>query len=170
MTTSVKQAWVALRAIVYSGGFVLLWYWAAVVARRYDPELGITLPGSLRPLGFVLAIAGALLCLSCIATFVSRGEGTPAPFDAPRRFVAAGPYRYVRNPMYIGGIAVLAGAGLVLGSLSILLLALAFWALVHLLVWLYEEPTLEHQFGESYTEYKRQVHRWWPGFGASRPR
>lgn len=166
MSTSVKHAWVALRATVYSAGFVLLWWWAAVVARRYDPELGVTLPGSLRPLGFGLAVAGALLCLSCIATFVSRGEGTPAPFDAPRRFVAAGPYRYVRNPMYIGGISVLAGAGLVLGSLSILLLALVFWALVHLLVWLYEEPTLEGQFGESYTEYKRQVNRWWPRFGA----
>ena len=41
----------------------------------------------------------------CIGTFVTKGQGTPAPFDPPREFVASGPYRYVRNPMYIGALA-----------------------------------------------------------------
>lgn len=50
---------------------------------------------------------------------------TPAPFDAPKRFVAAGPYRFVRNPMYVGAIALLTGLAFVLEAASVLGLALA---------------------------------------------
>ena len=87
---------------------------------------------------------------------------TPAPFDAPREFVAAGPYRYVRNPMYIGGFGVLLGAGLALQSPAIVGLAVLFLLLVHLLVLLYEEPVLDGRFGDPYRRYKSSVHRWLP--------
>ncbi|HEV8267520.1 MAG TPA: PEMT/PEM2 methyltransferase family protein, partial [Thermoanaerobaculia bacterium] len=83
-----------------------------------------------------------------------------APFDPPREFVAVGPYRFVRNPMYVGGIALLFGAGLVLGSFSIVLLSFFAFAASHLLVILYEEPVLTRRFGESYVRYKASVSRW----------
>jgi len=56
------------------------------------------------PLGFGLAIFAW-----CVIIFASRGRGTLAPWDAPRRFVAVGPYRRVRNPMYLGAGSVLLG-------------------------------------------------------------
>jgi protein-S-isoprenylcysteine O-methyltransferase Ste14 len=110
----------------------------------------------------ILMIAGTFLALICIATFIVIGKGTPAPFDPPREFVARGPYTYVRNPMYIGGLTLLAGFGLYQHSLSILILTVIFLAVVHLLVVFVEEPGLENLFGQSYFEYKNQVNRWIP--------
>jgi len=149
-----------VRGVVYSAGFVWLWAWLAISARSLDARLPVSLPPWLRPIGFVLAFAGALLAGLCVATFVTRGRGTPAPFDPPREFVASGPYRYVRNPMYVGAAAVILGAGLVLSSPSIVLLALALLLTTHLVVVLYEEPALAGKFGASYQQYRSAVHRW----------
>lgn len=153
-----------LRAAFYATAFVLLWGWLAVSVQPLDARLSLTLPAWIRPLGWALGLLGAFLTLWCVVTFVTRGRGTPAPFDPPREFVAAGPYRYVRNPMYIGGFGVLLGAGLVLGSPSITGLALLFLLLAHLFVLLYEEPSLDRRFGDSYLHYKSSIHRWLPGF------
>ena len=79
-------------------------------------------------------LAGAALCLACIATFVVIGRGTPAPFDPPRQFVAVGPYRYVRNPMYIGGALLLAGFALYLRSGAALIFCLPWLLLAHIFV------------------------------------
>ena len=153
---------VVLRAALYASAFVLLWAWLAALVQPLDARLPFTIPVWARPFGWALVLTGALLALWCIATFVARGRGTPAPFDPPREFVAAGPYRYVRNPMYIGGFGVLLGAGLVLGSPSILGSAVLFLLAMHLLVLLYEEPTLASRFGDPYRRYKSSVHRWLP--------
>jgi protein-S-isoprenylcysteine O-methyltransferase Ste14 len=157
---------VILRAALYSSGFGFLWAWLAVTVRPFDARLPIALPAWVRPFGWALVVAGALLVVWCISTFATRGRGTPAPFDPPREFVAVGPYRYVRNPMYIGGFGVLFGAGLVLQSPSISGLAVLFLLLLHLLVLLYEEPVLTNRFGDSYRHYKSSVHRWLPRFSA----
>ncbi len=153
---------VALRAAVYMSGFVFLWGWLAVTLRRWDPQLGGPLPGWLQLPGVIAALGGALLALVCGAYFVARGRGTPAPFDAPREFVATGPYRWVRNPMYVGGLALLAGAALWVRSPAMLLLAAAAGVLVHGFVLYYEEPALRHRFGATYDAYTRRVNRWLP--------
>lgn len=153
---------VALRGILYSSGFVLLWAWLAVSVQPLDERFPVAIPPFLRSVGIVVGLAGAALAAWCIITFITRGRGTPAPFDPPRDFVASGPYRYARNPMYIGGAAVLLGAGLILASPAIFILAAVFWLAMHLLVVLYEEPVLENRFGESYARYKASVNRWLP--------
>lgn len=154
---------VILRAAFWASAFVLLWAWLAASVQPFDSRLPFILPGWARPLGWLLALAGALLTLWCIVTFVARGRGTPAPFDPPREFVAAGPYRYVRNPMYIGGFGVLLGAGLILRSSSIVGLAFLFLLFTHLFVLLYEEPALTRRFDGPYLDYKSSVRRWLPG-------
>lgn len=115
-------------------GFVLLWAWLVVSVQPFDERLPFVVPTWLRPVGMVIGVAGALLAGWCIATFITSGQGTPAPFDPPREFVATGPYRYVRNPMYIGGQCVMLAAGLILASPSIVALAGAFWLCAHLFV------------------------------------
>lgn len=164
-TPALSRTFVILRAVFYSAAFILLWAWLAVLVRPFDARLAFTVPTWIRPLGWALSLAGALLALWCISTFVARGRGTPAPFDPPREFVAAGPYRYVRNPMYIGGFGVIFGAGLVLPSPSILGLAVLFLLIFHLFVLLYEEPALAGRFGDPYLRYKSSVHRWLPRLG-----
>lgn len=157
-----KQLFVALRSALYASAFVALWASLALSLRSLDPRLGWVLPAWLRPVGLVLLILGGALALACVVVFSTAGRGTPAPFDPPRDFVAVGPYRLVRNPMYVGGFAVLLGAGLLLSSPAIVGLALVFWVFFHLFVVLYEEPTLERTFGESYRHYRQTVRRWWP--------
>jgi len=105
-------------------------------------------------------VCGSLLALLCVVVFLTSGRGTPAPFDPPRELVAAGPYRYVRNPMYVGGIATLLGADLALSSPAILVLAFAAFAIVHLFVVFYEEPALARMFGDDYARYRASVSRW----------
>jgi protein-S-isoprenylcysteine O-methyltransferase Ste14 len=157
-----KTVFVAVRAILYASAFIVFFGWLALGARRYDGRIGVALPAALKFPGLLLMIPSGILTLACIGNFIARGKGTPAPFDPPRVFVAAGPYRYVRNPMYVGGLAFLAGLALFEGSVSILVFAAILLAAAHLLVILYEEPVLKARFGESYAAYLRSVPRWLP--------
>jgi protein-S-isoprenylcysteine O-methyltransferase Ste14 len=102
---------VAFRAITYSTFFVafLLIY----LPTRVLSWSGITRPAAIEGpqiIGMITVSAGAAVALWCIFTFIWIGRGTPAPFDPPRRLVIRGPYRFVRNPMYLGAALALAGA------------------------------------------------------------
>src|SRR4051812_40685895 len=88
-------------------------------------------------LGILVIGVGFALALWCWAVFGVHGQGTPAPFDPPRQLVARGPYRYVRNPMYIAGLLMILGQAIVFGSVALLIYAAAFWLTAHLLVVLY---------------------------------
>jgi protein-S-isoprenylcysteine O-methyltransferase Ste14 len=148
---------------LFSAGFILLWGWVALsLHRRYDATLGVAFSDWTALLGIALMAAGGTLALACITTFVTHGEGTPAPMDPPRKFVAAGPYQFVRNPMYIGGFFVLAGFGLYERSPAILLFALPWLLLAHLFVVFYEEPHLRAKSGSPYDAYCSSVRRWLP--------
>jgi protein-S-isoprenylcysteine O-methyltransferase Ste14 len=160
---AMKTLFIALRAAIFGAGFIFLWGWVALsLHHRYNVTLGVALFNWTRPLGIAAMVAGGALAFACVATFVTRGEGTPAPFDPPRKFVAAGPYKFVRNPMYIGGFIVLLGFGLYEQSAAILLFTLPWLLLAHLFVILYEEPHLRSIFGAPYDEYCRSVRRWLP--------
>lgn len=160
---AMKTLFIAIRATFFSAAFVLLWGWVGLGLRdRYDPELHFAFPDWVRIAGIPLMAFGGVIAFACIATFVARGEGTPAPFDPPRKFVAAGPYRYVRNPMYVGGFIVLLGFGLNERSPAIVLFTLPWLLLAHIFVVLYEEPHLRSTFGETYKEYCQAVRRWLP--------
>jgi protein-S-isoprenylcysteine O-methyltransferase Ste14 len=103
-----------------------------------------------------------VLALTCILTFVFVGRGTPAPFDPPRRLVVQGPYRLIRNPMYLGAGLALAGAALFYQSIPLIGYAAVFLLITHAFVVLYEEPTLAKAFEKDYDAYCRRTGRWWP--------
>ena len=112
--------------------------------------------------GLVLGAAGATLALWCVMTFALVGRGTPAPFDPPRHLVVRGPYRAVRNPMYLGAGLALAAAALFYQSFVLLAYTVLFLLATHLFVIWYEEPTLRRTFGADYEAYCRRVSRWSP--------
>jgi protein-S-isoprenylcysteine O-methyltransferase Ste14 len=153
----------AVRSLVYMSGFFFLWGWLALSVRPLDRSLEVDMPSWVQQVGVGMMIVGGLLALSCVTTFVLRGRGTPAPFDPPRAFVAIGPYRYVRNPMYIGGMLLVAGFGLIERSLAMCLFTTPAAVIAHLFVVLVEEKGLEQRFGETYRAYKRRVKRWASG-------
>ena len=156
-----RTLFTAVRSLTYAAGFVFLWSWLGWRLRPFDRYMG-SLPEWMWPAGMLLMIVGGTLALMCFSAFIIHGQGTTAPFDAPRVFVAVGPYRYTRNPMYIGAISVLMGVGLYVGSAPILALALAFWGVAHLFVVFYEEPVLNRKFDGIYSDYCRRVFRWLP--------
>ena len=110
----------------------------------------------------VCIAAGALLYFACLWEFATVGRGTPGPWDAPRRFVAVGPYRWVRNPIYISAFLVVGGEAWLFLSPTLLVYTLALAVGVHLFVIGYEEPTLRRTFGDTYAQYLRTVPRWIP--------
>ena len=121
------------------------WPWAAVLG------------------GFALVAAGVAIYLTCLWEFLLRGRGIPAPLDHPTELVVTGLYRFVRNPMYVGGLLVLLGEAMFFGSWACLWYALGWFALVHLNVIWYEERYLTRRFGDSYRRYQVAVRRWIPG-------
>ena len=159
--SNLKILFTGLKALIYGAAFVGLWAWMALGFRAYDNYFPV-LPEWSGILGIVLISAGGILALLCLGLFVIRGKGTGAPFDPPREFVAVGPYRRVRNPMYIAGWLMFIGFGFYEHSIVILLFSLVFLLVAHLFVTLVEEPGLEKRFGQSYLEYKKSVNRWIP--------
>src|SRR5213593_4678336 len=154
---------VIVRTVTYAAlftGLVLVY-----LPARFLSWSGIVRPeviGAPQVAGMIIGTIGAAIAFWCVFTFAFIGKGTPAPFDPPRRLVIRGPYRFVRNPMYIGAGMTLAGAALYYESLSIFIYTGIFFLITHLFVVLYEEPTLRRTFGDEYEAYFRRVRRWWP--------
>lgn len=119
-------------------------------------------------MGLAPLAMGAGVYLWCAWDFAAFGLGTPLPLDAPKRLVARGLYRFVRNPMYVGVLLLILGQALWFESVAILWYALAVALLFHLFVVLYEERALRSKFGESYRQYCSRVPRWLPRLAARR--
>jgi protein-S-isoprenylcysteine O-methyltransferase Ste14 len=134
----------------------------AVLVPRWILTRGNATPTPMAwPAAVVIAV-GVVLYVVCVWAFAVVGRGTPGPWDAPRRVVAVGPYRWVRNPIYIAALLVVAGEAWLFLSVALLVYAGAMAVIFHLFVIGYEERTLRRRFGETYTEYVRTVPRWIP--------
>lgn len=110
---------------------------------------------------FVLVLASALGLWAAFSMSM-RGAGTPLPSASANLLVVVGPYRLVRNPMAIAGIAQAVGVGLVLGSWPVGLYALCGAIYWDRLVRPYEEADLAERFGAAYEEYRARVDCWVP--------
>jgi protein-S-isoprenylcysteine O-methyltransferase Ste14 len=146
--------------VLYPGTVTL--FLPYLIVTRWRPTT-IAQWGVVQFLSLIPIILGAAILFHCIWNFAVIGRGTLSPLDAPRRLVVKGLYRYVRNPMYVGVVMVLLGEALLFESLVLFGYAIGCFVLFNLVIFLYEEPTLRSQFGESYVRYRRRVRRWRPG-------
>jgi protein-S-isoprenylcysteine O-methyltransferase Ste14 len=137
-------------------GFVPWW-----ISRwhRRPPLLGVEL---LPYIGGILIAIGLYVLLDSFARFALQGIGTPAPVMPTRHLVVSGLYRFVRNPMYLAGLVLVVGQGLLFGDPRLLVYGIAVWIAAHLFVRLYEEPTLQRTFGAEYRQFCDNVPRWIP--------
>ena len=115
-------------------------------------------------LALPLWMIGGILVLWSFWNFLVQGRGTPAPVDPPKELVAVGFYRYVRNPMYVGVVAMIIGHFLWFGFWNLLIYAIVIFIFFHTFVTFYEEPTLKRNFGAAYEDYLKRVPRWIPRF------
>ena len=155
-----RRLFALLRTVIFAAMFVALWTYFIPVwtggARGFN--------AAPRPWGWAVLAIGAAIVVPCFWAFAWRGLGTPMPLDPPRQLVVTGPYRWVRNPMYVGMAIVLIGEALVFPQLSrtLFIEVVALWAAVNVFVIAYEEPTLRGTFGADYERYCQHVRRWIP--------
>lgn len=123
----------------------------------------------LRWLGGGLAGLSLVLLLECFGRFAWLGRGTPAPVAPTERLVISGPYRRVRNPMYVAVTGLILGQVLMFQSPALLIYAAVIAAAFHAFVLAYEEPTLKRQFPADYPAYFAHVPRWIPRLKPWRP-
>ena len=118
----------------------------------------------------MLLALGLALIARTVALFVRVGRGTLAPWDPTSKLVVRGPYRYVRNPMITGVLAVLLGEAALFGSLALLAWSAVVFAVNAVYFVHVEEPGLRRRFGAEYEVYAASVPRWIPGLPGARGR
>lgn len=131
-------------------GAVLQWAWALEVARG----------SSLRTaLGVAVICGGVAILLGAFSAFRRIGQH-PDPRKPTPAISRDGPYRFTRNPMYVGGGLVQLGIGIAFGNAWIVALVIPVVLLIHYGAILPEERYLERKFGDEYTRFKASVRRW----------
>lgn len=142
---------------------VILWVVPSVAFSREGGWGEIAgLPGWRRNLGVQALLVPAALGVRAVAEFVRRGEGTPIPFDPPRRLVTTGPYAFVRNPMQLAMVMIFGILAAVswnpwLAAASVV--AFAYGA--GLAQW-HEGLDLTRRFGHEWSAYRDNVRAWLP--------
>lgn len=161
---------VGTRALLARTGLQTLFFWGtfllviplvvSFVETRWSLRIEVPLVVHLAG-GALLAAATALGIWSAVSMSVD-GDGTPLPSQMARRLVISGPYRYVRNPMAVAGIAQGISVGLILGSWLVVAYSLFGSVLWNSVVRPLEEADLEERFGSEFVEYSRRVSCWVP--------
>jgi protein-S-isoprenylcysteine O-methyltransferase Ste14 len=95
------------------------------------------------------------------AAWTFHRRGTPIhPFEPAQCLVTDGPYRYSRNPMYLCLLVMLLGLWLVLGSVTPVVVVIAFETIISTRFIGPEEDALESRYGDAFRHYKATVRRW----------
>ena len=144
---------IAIAALVL--GLGLDWLFPSVILRRL---LGFAPRATI---GAVLIAAGLTIAITAVRTFRRAGTNVE-PWKPALALVTNGIFGWIRNPIYLALMLLLAGLGIALGSDWLLGLLVPAALILHLGVVKREEQYLERKFGESYRAYMRTVPRYWP--------
>lgn len=146
------------RHTIHPPVWLLLHLAAAVALDRWLP-LARLIPPPWTRLGLVPGLCGAAIVLWCVILF--RRRGTPIlPFTESTALVLVGPYRFSRNPIYVGLTLLLVCAALSMGSASPWIAVASFWLILRQRFVLREEALLRARFGAPYDSFCDRVRRW----------
>ena len=139
--------------LVYVGGLILGLILGALFSTPF-------LPGGLTwTVGLPLIALGVVLLATAFRAFRRAGT-SPDPGEPTKRVVTDGPFRFTRNPIYLGFTLIYLGITVALSSLGALLLLLPALAIIDRGVIVREERYLARRFGDKYLRYKTRVRRW----------
>ena len=110
-------------------------------------------------LGWVWVASGLALFVWTLWTF-HRHRTTVNPYAGASDLCTDGPFRFSRNPIYLGDWLILSGVALILNTAWPLVFAPVIWGLLRYGVIRHEEAHLEAKFGDAYRAYKARVRRW----------
>ena len=138
---------------------LLLIHMLATFVLNWLSPLPFAFPKVLEWTGYVLVFAGLGLAVSAVNQF-TKVHTTLDPHGSVSAVVTSGPYRFSRNPIYLGFVFILIGLPLALGNYWGVMLSPLLMVLLYQLVIKHEEAYLEKKFGDVYTSYKSRVRRW----------
>ena len=133
-----------------------------VVALLISSQLGWPeLPGLPLPkLGVAFAFIPWLLPVWAFLMFRRAGTEIDPTSTTNRALVVGGPYRYTRNPMYLGLVLVTIGIAIWVGAWPMFLAPIAIFATANWVHIPFEEAKMRRQFGVAFDEYTARVRRW----------
>lgn len=145
--------------LVFGWGFFVLWLPLRVFERhpRWPEQLELR-----HWAASALGAIGFIAYLHCQWMIMRKGRGTPFLFDPAVKLVQRGAYRWVRNPMYLAVLTMLAAEAVFLWSQHLAVYWLCTACLLQITVLIHEERDLSFRFGAMYEDYKRAVPRWIP--------
>lgn len=109
--------------------------------------------------GLFPIIVGFGLVLRCAYLF-HRHRTTIKPFEESAELIVEGPYRWSRNPIYLGMVLVLLGCAILSGAASVWVVPPLFVTIIHWRFVVREEAMLAENFGLDFEDYCRKVRRW----------
>lgn len=115
---------------------------------------------SLPYLGVALFVASFGFTLYASSLFSKEKTEILPTSPTNRVLITYGPYKFTRNPMYLGMVGALLGVGLMVGTLPAYLIALAQFLVLNFVHIPFEEQKMARIFGEQYLTYKKKVRRW----------
>ncbi|MFH1787266.1 MAG: isoprenylcysteine carboxylmethyltransferase family protein [archaeon] len=110
--------------------------------------------------GIPLILIGLYLNWVWVADRFRKEKTTIGPNAMPSKFVSDGPFKFTRNPTYLGMALTFMGVAILLGSISTFIIPIIFIVLTDKTVIPIEEKNMEKKFGKKYLEYKKKVRRW----------
>jgi protein-S-isoprenylcysteine O-methyltransferase Ste14 len=133
---------------------------AGVIVQRMATPLSLKVAAGIRlAVGVLLLVCGTSLVMSARIWF-TRTRQSPIPWKPTPELILQGPYRFTRNPMYVGVTLFVIGLGLTVNNLWISLFAVPALMAVHFIAVLPEERYLAEKFGESYRNLLARVRRY----------
>lgn len=141
--------------LVFLGAIVL-----GVIVQRKAVPLTLVFARGPRLAAAVLVLASGVSLVASARMLFKRTGQNPIPWKPTPELILQGPYRFTRNPMYVGVTLFVIGVGLAVNNLWISLFAAPSLLVVHFIAVLPEERYLAAKFGESYRSFLAQVRRY----------
>ena len=147
-----------VKRIIYPPVWLLLGLIAIFALNEYYPGLRFT-SLAVQIVGGVIIVAGLFLLVAANGLFVRAGTDV-IPFRKVSALVTTGVYRFTRNPMYLGMLAVLLGCAVTVGAALALLVPLVFGFIIEARFIRPEEKMLLALFPQEFPAYCQRVRRW----------
>ena len=110
-------------------------------------------------LGLILILSGISLVFVSFR-FMRKMKTTFIPDGTPEVLISSGPFKFSRNPIYLGMLTVLVGVAFLMSSLSAIIIAFVFGIIINFTWIAHEEKKLHELFSEDWENYSSKVRRW----------
>ena len=110
-------------------------------------------------LGLILILSGISLVFVSFR-FMRKMKTTFIPDGTPEVLISSGPFKFSRNPIYLGMLTILVGVAFLMSSLSAIIIAFVFGTIINFTWIAHEEKKLHELFSEDWENYSSKVRRW----------